>query len=160
MITIIVAMDEHRLIGQNGHLPWHIKEDLQHFRKETINKTLLMGRKTYESFKAPLPNRKHIVVSSNYNPSNNYPDVIVVKDIIPVLKHYQKSEEELMVIGGASVYAQAFPYADKVILSLIKGKYEGDTYLPMFEDKFVIESIQQQELFTILCYQRCTNVSA
>lgn len=154
MITIIVAMDQNRLIGQDGHLPWHIKEDLQHFKRETINKTLLMGRKTYESLKGPLPNREHIVLSSNIEFGKQHPEVKVISSLQKVIDEYKDSQKELMVIGGASVYAQVFPFADKVVLSIINGIYQGDTYLPIFENDFMVESIQDMEVFKIIRYRR------
>lgn len=154
MITLIAAMDEERVIGYKGSIPWHIKEDLKHFKEATLNKTVIMGRKTYESLKGPLSDRLNIVVSSNPNYLQEHPEVRVIKDLESFLKRIQKEEAEYMIIGGASIYQESLPYADKIILSLIKGKHDGDTFFPEFESSFKLESQISKGDFSVLIYKR------
>lgn len=154
MITLIAAMDEERVIGYEGSIPWHIKEDLQHFKEATINKPVIMGRKTYESLKGPLSDRLNIVVSSNPNYLQEHPEVRVIQDLGSFLKRIQKEEAEYMIIGGASIYQESLPYADKIILSLIKGKHDGDTFFPEFESSFKLESQISKGDFSVLIYKR------
>ena len=154
MITLIAAMDEERVIGYEGSIPWHIKEDLQHFKEATLNKPVIMGRKTYESLKGPLSDRLNIVVSSNPNYLQEHPEVRVIQDLGSFLKRIQKEEAEYMIIGGASIYQESLPYADKIILSLIKGKHDGDTFFPEFESSFKLESQISKGDFSVLIYKR------
>ena len=154
MITLIAAMDEERVIGYKGSIPWHIKEDLQHFKEATLNKPVIMGRKTYESLKGPLSDRLNIVVSSNPNYLQEHPEVRVIQDLESFLKRIQKEEAEYMIIGGASIYQESLPYADKIILSLIKGKHDGDTFFPEFESSFKLESQILKGDFSVLIYKR------
>lgn len=154
MITLIAAMDEERVIGYKGSIPWHIKEDLQHFKEATLNKPVIMGRKTYESLKGPLSDRLNIVVSSNPNYLQEHPEVRVIQDLESFLKRIQKEEAEYMIIGGASIYQESLPYADKIILSLVKGKHDGDTFFPEFESSFKLESQISKGDFSVLIYKR------
>ena len=154
MISLIVAYDVNHLIGKNGWMPWNIKEDLKHFREYTINKDLLVGRKTFEGFKKPLPHRFHYVMTrGNYE----YHDasVKIVHDIKEVIDLYKNNDKELVVIGGAQVYKEALPYVDKMVISIIDQEYEGDTYFPEFdENEFETVNIQQHEQFSVVTLQR------
>ena len=110
MISIIVATDDDLLIGKkdskNG-MPWHNKEDLQHFKKTTLNRTILMGKTTYLAIGRPLPNRKTIVVTKSGMDDER---VEVRNDLIEVIQEYKDKNEDLYITGGASIYKQALPY--------------------------------------------------
>ena len=122
MISIIVATDDDLLIGKkdskNG-MPWHNKEDLQHFKKTTLNRTILMGKTTYLAIGRPLPNRKTIVVTKSGMDDER---VEVRNDLIEVIQEYKDKNEDLYISGGASIYKQALPYVDELIISRIPGK--------------------------------------
>lgn len=159
MITLIVAIDQDRVIGYKGKIPWHLKDDLRHFREKTLGKTVIMGQTTYESLKGPLPERINIVGSFEEDYQARHPKIQVVRDLEPFLIKCSKENKEYMVIGGASVYKLALPYASKIILSLVEGKHKGDTYFPEFEADFKLMASEQKEGFVVKYYvRRQTNV--
>ncbi len=124
MNSIIVAMSENRVIGVSGRLPWHLSEDLKHFKEITMGHTIVMGRKTYESIGRALPGRANVVVTRQKN--FRAEGVEVVHDLKDILS----APREIFVIGGADLYAQALPHVQKVYFTLIHKKIDGDTYFP------------------------------
>lgn len=133
MIAMIWAMDENWLMGDNNLLPWHYPEDLAFFKKITENKTVLMGRKTYESLKhyyrdKPFPYQKNYVLSRN--PDLKLPDATVITDLEPFLNELK---EDLYVIGGSIVYDLMMPYADRLYITYILKRYQGQTYFKPFD---------------------------
>lgn len=133
MLSIIVAMDQNRVIGLNNDLPWHLPNDLRYFKNVTTGHTIVMGRKTFDSIGRVLPNRKHIVLTRS---KRQFPDeVIVVRNIEEIL-HYAKehNEEEIFIIGGAELFKLMFPYVDKMYITLIEESFEGDVYFPEFNE--------------------------
>lgn len=154
MISLIVAYDKNRLIGKDGWMPWNIKEELKHFRDYTINKDLLVGRKTFEGFKKPLPNRFHYVLTRSELECQSE-SVKVIHDINEVIEKYKNTESELVVIGGSQIYKEALPYVDKMVISIIDREYEGDTYFPFYdENDFMIESVEKHEQFSVMTLLR------
>ena len=120
MITIIVAADQNNLIGKKGTdngMPWHNSEDFKHFRSTTLNHTLLMGKTTYQAIGKPLPKRHTIVLSHNFEDER----VEVVDDLVGTIQSFKERGEDLFISGGASVYKQALPYCDQILLSRIPG---------------------------------------
>ena len=115
-LSIVVAMDDNRLIGKDNKLPWHLPADLAYFKKITIGKSILMGRKTYDSIGRPLPNRRNIVITRNANIV--IPGCEVVSNIEQAIS-ITKDEPEVMVIGGASLCEQLLPDVSRLYLSLI-----------------------------------------
>ena len=155
MISIIVATDDDLLIGKkdskNG-MPWHNKEDLQHFKKTTLNQTILMGKTTYLAIGRPLPNRKTIVVTKSGMDDER---VEVRNDLIEVIQEYKDKNEDLYISGGASIYKQALPYVDELIISRIPGKHTGETYFSSFEEyDFHLEKETQLETFVLQIYKK------
>lgn len=155
MIHIIVAMDENNLIGKkassNG-IPWKNKEDLQHFKKTTLNQNILMGYTTYQAICRPLPNRHTIVVSDQPFEDER---VEVRTSLDEVLKEYQGNDRHLYISGGASIYQQTLAYADELLISRIPGTFEGETYFPSFDayDYQLVETIPY-ETFQLEVYRR------
>jgi len=129
-LSIIVAMDDNQLIGKNNALPWHLPADLGYFKKVTTGKTVLMGRKTYESIGRPLPNRRNVIVSRNTNFKADGCEV--VSSIDAALK-LAKDDSEVMVMGGASFYEQMLPSVDRLYITQIEGEYQGDAHFPKFD---------------------------
>lgn len=150
MITLIAAHDEQGLIGAQGAMPWNIKSEMAHFRKTTAGHAVLMGRNTYESIGGPLPLRRNIVLTSRPLARD---DVEVIDDLDAFLKAWPKAEE-LFVIGGAKVYKSALPYADRLVLSTVKGVYVGDTYFPKIPPVFIVEQISEHDEFKVTYYKK------
>lgn len=126
-LSLIAAMDTHRVIGRKNQLPWHLPADLKHFKTITMGKPIVMGRKTFESIGKALPGRKNIVISHN---SEFYaPDCLVKTSLVQVLDHL-KYENEIMIIGGASLFQEALPLAQRMYLTFIHHSFEGDTFFP------------------------------
>src|SRR3989338_139592 len=119
IISIIAAMDRNRVIGKDNALPWNIPEDLKNFKALTSGKSVIMGRKTFESLGRPLPKRQNIVVSRGMPPIEG---VIVCSSLDEAFQ--AAASEEVFVIGGASIYAQALPYADRMYLSYVDKETE------------------------------------
>jgi dihydrofolate reductase len=128
MITIIVALAKNNAIGKDNQLLWHISEDLQRFKKITMNRKIIMGRNTLLSLpKWPLPKRTNIVITDN--PEEKFEGCIMAHSIADALK-YCNSGEECFVIGGASVYRQFLTMADKLYITRIDKEFDGDTFFP------------------------------
>ncbi|WP_054740018.1 dihydrofolate reductase [Cellulosilyticum ruminicola] len=139
MINIIVATSKNNQIGINNQLPWHISEDLKYFRTITSGKTVLMGRKTFESIGRPLPNRKNIVLTRD---SNFAPEGVSVVHSLDEALEICKTEEEIFIIGGGEIYSLFLPYADYLYITLVDKVINGDTDFPVYEDQF--EMIQSK----------------
>ncbi len=135
-ITLVVAMARNRVIGRDNALPWHLPEDLKHFRALTMGKPIVMGRRTFASIGKALPGRTSIVVSRQ--PDLDLPEGVLLAASVPdalVLAHEiaaRDGVEECMVIGGADIYRQCLPLAERIQLTLIEQEVEGDTVFPEF----------------------------
>jgi dihydrofolate reductase len=158
MITMMVAHDNNKVIGKDGALPWHLPEDLKLFKERTLNKTVIMGRATYESIVRslgkPLPKRHNIVISKSLS---EVPEgVEVSSDLLGVLSRFLNTDEEAVVIGGAKIYQQCLPFVDYLYVSLVKQSYEGDTFFPDYDNQFEYEEISRltYEAFDFITYKR------
>jgi dihydrofolate reductase len=129
MITMIAALGLNGVLGKDNDLLWHLPRDMQHFRKATLNKVVLMGRKTFLSFGAkPLPQRTNIILTRDKKFDAR--GVQVVHTLEEALKALRVAENEAMVIGGGELYKQILPYADRLLLTVVDVNLEGDTYFP------------------------------
>ncbi|MCS0540866.1 type 3 dihydrofolate reductase [Aeromonas veronii] len=132
-ISMIAAMAHDRVIGKDNQMPWHMPADLAHFKRVTLGKPVLMGRKTFESIGRPLPGRRNLVISRN--PDYQAEGIEVVGSVEAALALLAGSSvEELMVIGGGLLYAEMLPSADFLYLTRIDLAVEGDTRFPAFDD--------------------------
>ncbi len=132
-ISMIAAMAHDRVIGKDNQMPWHLPADLAHFKRVTLGKPVLMGRKTFESIGRPLPGRRNLVISRN--PGYQVEGIEVVGSVEAALAMLAGSSvEELMVIGGGHLYAEMLPSADCLYLTRIDLAVEGDTRFPAFDD--------------------------
>lgn len=129
MLSIIVAVAKNNVIGKDNQLIWHLSDDLKRFKKITTGKTIIMGRKTFESLGIVLPNRKHIVLCNDAELEINDENVEVLSDI-KLLDTYINKEEECFVIGGATIYKLLMPYSNKMYITEINKEFEGDVYFP------------------------------
>ncbi len=126
MVSIIVAVAENGVIGDKNTLLWHISEDLKHFKAVTTGHPVIMGRKTYESLGRPLPNRTNVVITRQ---QVEIPGCRVVHSLGEAVALFP-GDDEVFVIGGAQIYAQALPLADRFYLTRVFRAYEGDTHFP------------------------------
>lgn len=136
MLSIIVATDLNNTIGLNNVMPWHLSQDLAYFKKTTLNKTVIIGRKTFEGMGKPLPKRKTIIVTKDKNFEYSHENVSIENDLIEILRRYENSEEEIFIIGGAKIYETAMDYTNKIYLTKIYKHFEGDTCFPKITKNF------------------------
>lgn len=131
--TIIAAIGKNNELGENNNLIWHLPQDLKFFKETTMGKTIVMGRKTFESLPKLLPGRKHIVLSS----SNNFPgEVTVYHSIEEFIGNTSVLDEEIFVIGGASIYKAFVEYASKMYLTHIDATCKtADAFFPEFNNE-------------------------
>ena len=155
MINLIWAMTKDHLIGKGNLIPWHIKEDLVYYKNKTAGKVVLMGEETYYSLKGyyktkPLPYGTIYVASLNADLKLD--DAIVINDVVEFVKSF---EEELWVVGGATIYKLTLPYADRLYISFVKGNYEGDKYFPTIDfDQYNLAWENESELVHYTMYER------
>ena len=127
MITIIAAIAKNNALGKNNKLIWHLPSDLKRFKKITLNHSIIMGRKTFESLNKALPNRTNIVITRN--PDYQAKDCTIVNSLQAALE-LVKNEENVFIMGGAQIYKQALKVADKLDLTFVHQNFEADTYFP------------------------------
>ena len=132
MISVLVAMDKNRLIGKDNDLPWRLPADLAYFKKITMGHSIVMGRKTYESIGRPLPGRENIIVTRNKDYVAPGCKVINTTEEIIQLEAVQE-HKELFVIGGAEIFTEVLPFANKLYITMIDEIFDGDTYFPEVE---------------------------
>ena len=141
-ITLIWAMSDDRVIGIGNRLPWKLPADMRWFRRHTLGKPVIMGRKTFESFGGrPLPDRTNIVVTRD--PAYRAEGAVVVHSIDEALSQAGEADE-VMVIGGANLYEQMLPRADRLCMTLVHGRFEGDAWFPEFDLKGWRETERQE----------------
>lgn len=128
-LSLIVATANDRIIGKDNDMPWHLPADLAYFKRMTLGKPIIMGRKTYESIGRPLPGRRNIVISRNPNFIVN--GVEVVSSVEQALSLF-KGEEEIMVIGGGAIYEHCIKAATRLYITHIDADIDGDTRFPDF----------------------------
>ncbi len=156
MIKLIVAYDKNRLIGIGDQLVWNIKEDLEHFKKETLNKTILFGDVTFKGIGRPLPNRKTVVLTLDTTYKFEHENVEICNDMSDIInKYHNNPDEEIIIAGGATIYRLFLPYVDEFILSEVKGDFKGDVYFPEWnQNEFNLIEKDEREEFTIKRFER------
>jgi len=128
LISAIFAMSENRVIGKNNQLPWHLPADLKHFKKITLGKPILMGRKTYESIGRPLPGRCNVIITKDID--YQAPGCVVVNSIEQALATTKESDE-IFVMGGALLYQAMLPLIQRLYMTIIHQPFDGDTFFPL-----------------------------
>lgn len=134
-ISIITAIDKNRLIGEKNNIPWKIPKDLEYFKRITMGKTIVMGRKTYESIGKLLDGRENIIITRNKD--FIVEGGIIIHSLQELLEKYKN--KELFVIGGGEIYQQFLPYASKLYITKIHHEFKGDTYFPEIKENEWIE---------------------
>ena len=126
-VTLIAALGRNRVIGRDGDLPWHLPEDLKRFKATTLGHPLVMGRRTFDSIGRPLPGRRSIVITRN--PDWRHPGVESAHSLAEALA-LAGPADEVYVIGGGTIYAEAMPFAHRLLLTEVDDEPEGDTWFP------------------------------
>lgn len=157
MITIIAAAGKNDELGKNNGLVWHLPDDFKRFKKLTTGHHIIMGRKTFESFPKPLPNRTHIVITRN----NNYKkeDVIVVHTMQDAL-NIAEDDPQPFIIGGGEIYSMGMKYANKIELTRVHSSFDADTFFQKISEetwKLIAEEFHDTDenhkhAFTYLTY--------
>ena len=143
-LSLIVAAAKNRVIGNNNQMPWHLPADFAYFKRVTTGHPIIMGRKTFESIGRPLPGRRNIVVSRNHAFRADGVDVVVsLEQAINACKS-QQGCEDAFVIGGASLYAEALPRANRIFLTEVDAAPEGDTLFPLLDKNQWREIIRER----------------
>jgi dihydrofolate reductase len=146
-IVLVAAIGENNVIGRDGKLPWRLKSDLQHFKQMTINRPVIMGRKTYESIGKPLTGRTNIVITREAKYSA--PGIVIAPSFeraLALARHdaEKRGAGEIMVIGGSDIFAAALPLADRLEITLVHAAPEGDALFPPI-DPAVWREISREE---------------
>jgi len=131
IISLIAALGKNNVIGVDNKLPWKLSADLKRFKAITSGKPVIMGRKTFESIGRPLPNRTNIIITRD---KNYRADGCVIVNSAEEALNAAKENEEVMIIGGAQIYAEFLPKANKMYLTVIEKEFEGDAYFPEYND--------------------------
>lgn len=146
ILSMIVATADNNIIGKDNDMPWHLPADLAYFKKVTLGKPIIMGRKTYESIGRALPGRRNIVISrdESYIPQGKGSEEVDVVtsveqalSLIDEINNDDTSEEtieEVMVIGGGAIYKHCLPNADRLYVTHIQATIDGDTQFPKYDD--------------------------
>ncbi|MCM2344196.1 MAG: dihydrofolate reductase [Alphaproteobacteria bacterium] len=133
-VSAIAAMSTNFVIGKDNKMPWHIPEDFKHFKRTTMGKPLVMGRKTFESIGSKaLPGRPHIVISRTPQPhAENVQFSTSIEDAITLAKKVAEDSgaDEIFISGGAQIYQAALPYIERIYLTVVNQTYEGDSFFP------------------------------
>lgn len=159
MLTIIAAAAENNALGKDNQLVWHLPDDFKRFKKLTSGHHIIMGRKTFDSFPKPLPNRTHVVITRQDNYRKE--DVLVVNSLERAIE-LSADDPEAFVIGGGEIYKMSMKLADKIELTRVHGTFEADTFFPEIDEnqwKLVSEEFHEKDekhnyAFTYLTYER------
>lgn len=158
---MIAAVGENNALGKDNNLPWHLPDDFKRFKALTTNHMIIMGRKTFESFPKPLPNRVHIIITRDRNYIPAFPHCLVVHSMEDALKLAEK-EELAFIIGGGEIYAMGMAVAHTIELTRVHESFEADTFFPQIDengwklqkDEFHPKDEKHRFAFTYLTYVR------
>ncbi|MDD3967017.1 MAG: dihydrofolate reductase [Candidatus Neomarinimicrobiota bacterium] len=151
-VIIIAALSPTGIIGKGNELPWHIPEDLQHFKLQTSGQTVIMGENTFHSMGKALPNRQNIVISPKLESNES---IHVCRTLDSALETAQRFGKRIFIIGGAFTYEKALPFADFLYISHLKKDYEGDVYFPILNfDDWIKASSKEFDSFVFTVYKR------
>lgn len=160
-LALIYARSENHCIGKDGGLPWRLPDEFKHFKQVTMGRPIIMGRRTYQDHNSVLPGRTNIVLTSR-DDLEVADGVLLRNNFADVLKEFENGDGELFVIGGAGLFAEAFPLADRVYETVVHAEMDGDTYLPEFDftgwSRSVLDDHPADErhshAYTASCYDR------
>ena len=141
-LVLVVAVSLNGVIGRDGGLPWHLPEDLKHFRRNTVGHAIIMGRKTWDSIGRPLPRRRNIVVTRQLGLALEGCEV--VHSLAEALQLAHTEDSEPRVIGGASLYREALPCATRLLITEVQQEVDGDTFFPHWNPEEWVETERQE----------------
>ena len=156
-LIIISAIAKNNVIGRaNGEMPWHVKEEFQHFKQTTIGSPVIMGRNTFQTLGKPLKGRQNILVTRNNNFKVEFPETMVMNSLEEAIGYCKsKNYEKAFIIGGGNIYRQAMSLADEMILSFMKFEADGEVTFPEIKtNDWRIVSTEDREQFEIRRYVR------
>ena len=162
VISHLVAVSNNNVIGKNNDLPWKLKKDLQHFKNYTTGKTIVMGRKTYESIGRPLPNRRNIIISSTINEINGAEVFSSLEKALEALKH----EDEIIITGGSYLFNDTKEIVNKLVITFVDTSIEdGDVFYTdidykkwnLIKESFYNKDNENEYNFSIKVYKKSTN---
>jgi dihydrofolate reductase len=156
-IIIISAISQNGVIGKaTGEMPWHVKEEFQHFKKTTLGSPIIMGRKSFESLDKPLKQRENIIVTRNNNYKNDFEGTKICHSLQESIKYCSsKKYEKAFIIGGGQIFKEAISIADEMILSFMKFEAEGEIKFPeIISDIWQLVSTEDRKKFEIKIYVR------
>ncbi|WP_409301234.1 dihydrofolate reductase [Peribacillus sp. SCS-155] len=133
MISLLVAMDKNRVIGKDNQLPWHLPADLKYFKETTMGHPIVMGRKTFESIGRILPGRENVIVTRRQDFKADGCTILHSTEEIKLFA--EKAGREVFVIGGAEIFREVLPFADRLYITEIHHEFEGDTFFPEFDQQ-------------------------
>jgi|SRR5690606_7530229 len=159
MLTIIAAAGENNALGKDNDLVWHLPDDFRRFKKLTSGHHIIMGRKTFESFPQPLPDRTHVVITRKENYKKG--GVVVVHSIERAIE-FSGDDPQPFIIGGGEIYKMAIDLAEKIELTRVHGTFEADTFFPEIDEdqwelvsqEFHPKDEKHNYAFTYLTYER------
>jgi dihydrofolate reductase len=152
---IISAVAKNRVIGKsNGEMPWHSKEEFQHFKQTTLGFPIIMGRKTFEALGKPLKGRLNIILTLNAELKYDFDDIKIFDSLENAYSFCEKNNyNKVFIIGGAQIYKKAMLSADEMLISIMNFDADGDVYFPKInDDEWMIESREKRSEFEILKY--------
>ena len=155
MISIIAAIGKNNELGKDNNLIWHIKGDLAHFKELTMHKKIVMGASTYKSLPKKLEGREYIILSKSLS---NIPDAVVYQSFDDLLAYLNTLDEEVMIIGGASIYKLFLPYAEVLYLTEIEEESNADVYFPEFDKKDFTKTLSEEHVDDNIKYKFVTYV--
>ncbi len=155
MISIIAAIGKNKELGKDNNLIWHIKGDLAHFKELTMHKKIVMGASTYKSLPKKLEGREYIILSKSLS---NIPDAVVYQSFDDLLAYLNTIDEEVMIIGGASIYKLFLPYAEVLYLTEIEEESNADVYFPEFDKKDFTKTLSEEHVDDDIKYKFVTYV--
>ena len=153
---IISAKSKNGVIGRQGELPWHSKDEFLHFKTTTFGSPIIMGRKTFQSLGKPLKGRLHLVITRQKNFSLSFREVLILNDLETAFAYCEKNNfEKVYVIGGGEIYKQAINYADELIISIMNIEVDGDVFFPAIDPSLWKEiSREKRNEFDIVVYSK------
>lgn len=159
-IIIISAVAKNRVIGRsNGEMPWHVKEEFQHFKNTTFGFPVIMGRKTFQTLGKPLKGRDNIIVTRDKSFKTDFDDVRIFYTLPDALKYAESLRpEKIFIIGGGEIYRQSLSLADQMIISEMNFEADGDVYFPEIDSNNWKEKARvNREQFDIVYYEKKSN---
>ncbi len=163
-ITLIAATGENNALGKDNRLLWHLPDDFKRFKSITSGNTIIMGRKTFESFPAPLPNRKHIIITRDKNYATKFENCYIVHSLKEALK-LSEDEQNVYIIGGGEIYELALDKAHRIELTRVHDNFDADAFFPAIDTlkwRLVQEEHHPKDRkhkydFTYLTYEQVKN---